>query len=106
LENDRRLRELSTLREAAEADRRSLLSRLGRTDISDTIVGAETGLKPILERVELVARTDVPVLIEGETGSGKEVVSRAIHQKSRRAAGPFLRVNCGAIPAELVDSEL
>jgi transcriptional regulator with GAF, ATPase, and Fis domain len=106
LENDRRLRELSTLREAAEADRRSLLSRLGRHDISDTIVGAETGLKPVMERVDLVARTDAPVLILGETGSGKEVVARTIHERSRRAAGPFLRVNCGAIPTELVDSEL
>jgi hydrogenase-4 transcriptional activator len=106
LENDRRLRELSTLREAAEADKRSLLSRLGRHDISDTIVGEESGLKPVMERVDLVARTDAPVLILGETGSGKEVVARTIHDRSRRTAGPFLRVNCGAIPTELVDSEL
>ncbi|MBL9125456.1 MAG: sigma 54-interacting transcriptional regulator [Planctomycetaceae bacterium] len=106
VENDRRLRELIALREAAEADKRSLLSRLGRNDISDTIVGAETGLRPILERVELVARTEVPVLLLGETGSGKEVVARAVHNRSRRAAGPFLRVNCGAISPELVDSEL
>ncbi len=106
LENDRRLRELSTLREAAEADKRSLLSRLGRHDISETIVGAETGLKSVLQRVDLVARTDAPVLIMGETGSGKEVVARTIHERSRRVAGPFLRVNCGAIPTELVDSEL
>jgi transcriptional regulator with GAF, ATPase, and Fis domain len=106
LENDHRLRELTTLREAAEADRRSLLSRLGRHDISDSIIGAETGLRDVMERVDQVARTDVPVLILGETGSGKEVVARSIHQRSRRAAGPFLRVNCGAIPPELVDSEL
>ena len=106
LENDRRLRELNALREAAEADKRTLLSRLGRYDISDTIVGAETGLRPILERVELVARTEVPVLILGETGSGKEVVARTVHNRSRRAQGPFLRVNCGAISPELVDSEL
>ncbi len=106
LENDRRLRELTALREAAEADRRSLLSRLGRHDISDSIIGAETGLKEVMDRVDQVARTDVPVLILGETGSGKEVVARSIHQRSRRATGPFLRVNCGAIPPELVDSEL
>jgi transcriptional regulator with GAF, ATPase, and Fis domain len=106
LENDRRLRELRRLREALEADNRSLLSRLGRYDISDSIVGAETGLRPVMKQVELVARADVPVLILGETGSGKEVVARAIHGRSRRAAGPFLRVNCGAIPPELVDSEL
>ncbi len=106
LENDRRLRELRALREAAEAENRSLLSRLGRQDISESIIGAETGLKEVMERVEQVAKTDVPVLILGETGSGKEVVARAIHERSRRASGPFLRVNCGAISPELVDSEL
>jgi transcriptional regulator with GAF, ATPase, and Fis domain len=106
LENDRRLRELTSLREAVEADNRSLLSRLGRHDISDSIVGAETGLKPVMDQIELVAPADAPVLVLGETGSGKEVVARAIHTRSRRARGPFLRVNCGAIPPELVDSEL
>jgi transcriptional regulator with GAF, ATPase, and Fis domain len=106
IENDRRVRELTALREAVEADNRSLLSRLGRHDISDSIVGAETGLKAVMEQVELVARSDVPVLILGETGSGKEVAARAIHTRSPRAAKPFLRVNCGAVPPELIDSEL
>jgi transcriptional regulator with GAF, ATPase, and Fis domain len=106
MENDRRVRELTTLREAVEADNRSLLSRLERHDISDSIVGAETGLRPVMEQIELVARSDVPVLILGETGSGKEVVARAIHTRSPRAGKPFLRVNCGAIPPELIDSEL
>lgn len=106
LENDHRLRELVSLREALEADKMSLLSRLGRHDISDSIVGAETGLKPVMDQIELVARADTPVLILGETGAGKEVVARTIHERSRRATGPFLRVNCGAIPPDLVDSEL
>jgi hydrogenase-4 transcriptional activator len=106
LENDRQLRELTQLREAVEADNRSLLARLGRQDISDSVVGSETGLRDVMERVNLVAHSDVPVLILGETGSGKEVVARAIHKDSRRNAGPFLRVNCGAIPPELIDSEL
>ena len=106
LENDRRLHELAALREAAEADRRSLLSRLGRQEMSETIVGADSGLLHVMERVGLVAQSDVPVLILGETGTGKEVVSRAIHTRSARAAGPFIRVNCGAIPPELVDSQL
>jgi transcriptional regulator with GAF, ATPase, and Fis domain len=106
LENDRRLRELTSLREAVEAENRSLLSRLGRHDITDSIVGAETGLRSVMEQIELVAPSDAPVLVLGETGTGKEVVARAIHNRSRRASGPFLRVNCGAIPPELVDSEL
>jgi transcriptional regulator with GAF, ATPase, and Fis domain len=106
LANDARLAELARLREAAEADRRALLDRLGRTDIVESIVGADGGLAGVLARVDMVARTDVAVLLLGETGSGKEVVARAIHDRSLRHAGPFLRVNCGAIPGELVDSEL
>jgi transcriptional regulator with GAF, ATPase, and Fis domain len=103
---DRRLREAESQREAAEADRRSLLSRLGRSDLQETIVGAEGGFRPVMERASLAAPSDVPVLILGETGSGKEVVARAIHARSSRASAPFLRVNCGAIPTGLIDSEL
>src|SRR3954447_12387077 len=106
LENDHRVRELISLREAVEAENRSLLSRLGRNDIADSVIGAETGLREVMEHIELVAPSDAPVLILGETGSGKEVVARTIHTRSRRTSGPFLRVNCGAIPSELVDSEL
>jgi len=106
LENDHRLREMAALREAAEADARVLLARLGRKKLGDTIVGADSGLRAVMERVELVARSDVPVLIFGETGTGKELIARAIHTRSRRSAGPVIRVNCGAIPPELIDSEL
>jgi hydrogenase-4 transcriptional activator len=106
LANDLRLQEIARLREAAEADNRALLTRLQREDISESVVGERTGLRAVMGRVEQVARTDAPVLILGETGSGKEVVARAIHARSRRGKGPFLRVNCGAIPSELVDSEL
>lgn len=106
LENDLRLQELAALREAAEADRRSLLTRLGRQEINEAVIGAETGLRHVMERVELVAVSDVPVLILGDTGTGKEVVSRAIHTRSPRAKRPFIRVNCGAIPPELIDSQL
>lgn len=106
LENDHRLREIAALREAAEADRRSLLSRLGRQTLADTVVGAETGLRAVMDRVELVARSDVPVLILGETGTGKELVARLIHTRSGRRSGPFIRVNCGAIPPEMIDSQL
>ncbi len=59
-----------------------------------------------MARVAQVARSSAPVLILGETGSGKEVIARAIHTQSDRSLGPFIRVNCGALPAELVDSEL
>lgn len=106
LDNDQRLRELIALREAAEADKRSLLTRLGREAIQDAVVGADGGLQSVMERVRLVARSEAPVLILGETGSGKEVVARVLHQSSPRAAGPFIRVNCGAIPRDLIDSEL
>jgi hydrogenase-4 transcriptional activator len=105
-ENDQRLHELARMRESLEADRRALLSRLERQDITDTVVGESAGLRSVMERVEQVAPTDAPVLILGETGSGKEVIARAIHARSRRAAGPVVRVNCGAIPAQLIDSEL
>jgi hydrogenase-4 transcriptional activator len=79
---------------------------LRQHDLSAAIVGANSGLRAVMEQVQMVADSDVPVLILGETGSGKEVVARAIHERSERKAGPFLRVNCGAIPSELVDSEL
>jgi transcriptional regulator with GAF, ATPase, and Fis domain len=106
LENDRRLHEMAALREAAEADRRSLLRRLGRQEIGDTIIGESAGLRPVMERVAMVGRSDAPVLILGETGSGKELIARAIHNRSHRHQGPFIRVNCGAIPPELIDSQL
>ena len=105
-ENDARLRELTQLRKAAEADKRSLLNRLGREAIVDQIVGQETGLKTVVERANLVAQSDMPVLILGETGTGKEMIARMIHEQSDRKDRPFLRVNCGAIPAELIDSQL
>jgi transcriptional regulator with GAF, ATPase, and Fis domain len=106
LENDRRVHELAALREAAEADRRSLLRRLGRQDIAEAIVGEKQGLAGVMRRVDLVSGSDAPVLLLGETGTGKEVVARAIHTRSDRRDGPFIRVNCGAIPPELVDSQL
>jgi transcriptional regulator with GAF, ATPase, and Fis domain len=106
LENHRRLREKEALRAAAEADKRSLLTRLGRTDLDDSIVGANSGLRGVMERAGLAARSGVHVLILGETGTGKEVIARVIHAQSERRDGPFLRVNCGAIPMELIDSQL
>ena len=70
------------------------------------VIGAGTGLRDVVARVESVAPTDAPVMLQGETGSGKEVIARMIHARSRRSGGPMVRVNCGAIAPELVDSEL
>lgn len=78
----------------------------GRSTASDAIVGESSVLKSVLEEVNLVAPTDATVLILGETGTGKELIARAIHERSNRSSGPFIRVNCAAIPASLIASEL
>ncbi len=107
IENHLRMHELSNLREVADSEKRKLLKRFGKSDApEDVIVGTDSGLRRVMERVNLVSTSDVPVLILGETGTGKEVVSRAIHSRSARSTGPFIRVNCGAIPPELIDSQL
>jgi len=106
LDTSNRFHELESLRLAAEADRQRALRRLGRDSLDEPIIGLDGGLRAVMERVGIVAPSDVPALILGETGSGKEVVARAIHERSTRKDGPFLRVNCGAIPPELIDSQL
>jgi len=103
---ERAQRELQRMREAVEAERAAALTRMQTRDIGVAVIGAETGLRDVMRQVEQVAPTQSPVLILGETGSGKEVVARAIHDRSVRARGPILRVNCGAISPELIDSEL
>ena len=70
------------------------------------IVGADFGLKGVMEMVRRVAPLNSPVLLLGETGTGKELIAAAIHNLSQRREGPFIRVNCGAIPEGLMDSEL
>jgi two-component system, NtrC family, nitrogen regulation response regulator NtrX len=70
------------------------------------IVGKSFAIRQVLERIERVAPTDARVLITGENGTGKELVARAIHRLSPRADGPFVEVNCAAIPSELIESEL
>jgi transcriptional regulator with GAF, ATPase, and Fis domain len=72
----------------------------------DEIVGTSTALQRVLSLVSKVAPTDASVLITGETGTGKELVARAIHRQSRRSALPFVSVNCAAIPHDLIASEL
>lgn len=70
------------------------------------LVGVSTAMQTIRTLIERIAPTDVRVLVTGPSGTGKEVVSRALHQLSHRASGPFVSVHCGAIPAELLESEL
>lgn len=72
----------------------------------ETIVGEHPGLVAVKAKLPLIACAEATVLISGETGTGKEVIARAIHYLSRRAHAPFLPVNCGAIPTELLESEL
>jgi two-component system, NtrC family, response regulator AtoC len=70
------------------------------------LVGESPRLRAVLDVVERVARTDATLLVTGETGTGKEVIARLVHALSSRAGGPFVAVNCGAIPENLVESEL
>jgi transcriptional regulator with PAS, ATPase and Fis domain len=71
-----------------------------------SIIHRSQGMQRVIARGRLIAPRSVPVLIEGESGTGKELVARAIHRASSRHKGPFVAVNCGAIPSELVESEL
>jgi formate hydrogenlyase transcriptional activator len=70
------------------------------------IIGESRALQAVLRQVDMVAPTDSTVLIQGETGTGKELIARAIHQSSARRNGPFITLNCAAIPATLLESEL
>src|SRR5262249_6289831 len=72
----------------------------------EELIGQSAGLQAVLDKVRSVAPTDASVLITGETGTGKELIARAIHSASKRRDRPFIRVNCAACPAGLVESEL
>src|SRR2546430_1804401 len=84
----------------------ALREDLDRASMFEEIVGSSPVLRRVLAQVAKVARTDSTVLILGETGTGKELLARAVHKRSRRASGAFIGVNCAAIPPSLVASEL
>ena len=83
-----------------------LQSLVGNGDSFEGILGSSVRMRPVFEMIRKVATTEVPVLILGESGTGKEMVARAVHKKSDRQKGPFVAINCGAIPENLLESEL
>jgi transcriptional regulator with GAF, ATPase, and Fis domain len=105
LTNSLRFRELKNLKELLADDNRYLKEELNKMT-GEQVIGAGQGLKDVMGMVHQVAPLESPVLLLGETGTGKEVMANAIHNLSLRKEGPFIRVNCGAIPASLLDSEL
>jgi len=90
---------------ALREELRRLRALVGEVD-SETLIGESACMRSLRELVAKVAASDATVLVSGETGSGKEVVARAIHAASPRASGPFVAVNCAAIPETLLESEL
>src|SRR5258706_2548324 len=84
----------------------NLIQSVGREIGFSEIVGQSSALRRVLEEVEIVASTDSTVLIHGETGTGKELIARAIHNLSLRDSKPFVKLNCAAIPSGLLESEM
>jgi transcriptional regulator with GAF, ATPase, and Fis domain len=105
MSNALRYEEVLRLKDMLDAENREL-SRELRYNSKYQIIGAEHGLKSMMEMVRKVAPLNTPVFLRGETGVGKEVVANAIHHSSPRSNAPFIKVNCGAIPENLIDSEL
>ena len=92
--------------ERLQQENAALREEINQVPRFEEIIGSSGPLQKVLAQVGKVAPTDSTVLILGETGTGKELIARAIHQRSRRAARAFIAVNCGAIPASLIASEL
>jgi DNA-binding NtrC family response regulator len=100
------LEDLRQLKARLLVENRFLREEAGLEDADTEIIGPSAALGRVLEQVDLVAATASTVLIGGETGTGKELVARAIHQRSNRRNGLFVAVNCAALPGTLVESEL
>ena len=105
LSNNIRHREMIRLKNLIEEEKQGLAEELHYT-AADTIIGGNLGLAGVMENARLVADQGSPVLLSGETGAGKEIIANFIHRNSARKDGPFIKVNCGAIPDTLMDSEL
>jgi formate hydrogenlyase transcriptional activator len=106
VENAVALDEIRSLKEGLIEENRYLTEEIRAVHRFDEIVGHSTALQKVLDQVRVVAPTDSTVLIEGETGTGKELIARAIHDRSARCERPLIKVNCAAIPAGLIESEL
>jgi PAS domain S-box-containing protein len=98
--------EIRALKDQLYKENLALRDEVERTSMFDEIVGTSNRLKGVLSRIAKVAPTDSTVLITGETGTGKELIARAIHKKSQRSGRAFVSVNCAAIPRDLIPSEL
>lgn len=105
MSNTRRHEEVVKLKDRLADDNRYLNRELIHIT-GDEIIGADFGLREVMQMVRQVSSTQSPVLLSGETGVGKDVIANAIHLGSSRRDGPFVAVNCGAIPESLLDSEL
>ncbi len=99
-------RQIADLRDQLSQEKKYLEDELNMEHRFEDIVGESTGLKHVLKDIETVAPTDATVLIQGETGTGKELLARAIHRLSPRRERTFIKLNCAAIPAGLLESEL
>jgi formate hydrogenlyase transcriptional activator len=100
------LMEISTLKEQLFQENVALRQEIDETSMFEEIVGKSSALQKVLKELETVGPTDSTVLIYGETGTGKELIARAIHNLSSRKSNAFVKVNCAAIPTGLLESEL
>jgi len=106
LENQRSAAEIELLKQRLGEEKKYLEGDLLSEGPFEEIIGDSPALKQVLNQVAIVSLSDATVLIQGETGTGKELIARAIHNMSRRKQAPFIKLNCAAIPTGLLESEL